>query len=81
MNVEKTLTQEWLEKYRLFRYGAVQETGLVYKEAVQERRVREDSTVKWSQFRTQKIRREITRVLGGLLEIAVTNVKDSRVTI
>ena len=52
MNVENTRIKGWLEKHRLFRAEAVQETSLLYKEAVQGRRVRR-SSLKWNRFFTR----------------------------
>jgi len=75
MNEETVGIREWLEKYRLFKREAVQELTGLYKEAVQPRRMR------WSQFRTQKIRREIARLLGDLLDLAVTFAKDDGLTL
>jgi len=74
MNDKERRNEKWLEKYRLFRREAVQELTCLYKEAVQPRRA--SSAVRWHQFRTQKIRREIARLLGDLLDLAATFAKD-----
>jgi len=75
---------EWLEKHRRIRDEAVQILTDLYEEAVPKaRRVRRrrDYTVKWRQFRTQRIRREIARILGDLLDLAVVYTKDETLSI
>ena len=84
MKVNNPLFAEWLEKYRRIRNEAVQIlTGLFIEAVPKARRVRprRGYTVKWRQFRTQRIRREIARILGDLLDLAVTYAKDKTVNL
>ena len=84
MTVNNPRFAEWLEKYRRIKDEAVQILTDLYEEAVPKaRRVRRrrDYTVKWRQFRTQRIRREIARILGDLLDLAVTYAKDETLSI
>ena len=84
MKVNNPLFAEWLEKYRRIRNEAVQILTGLYREAVPTaRRVRprREYTVKWRQFRTQRIRREIARILGDLLDLAVVYTKDETLSI
>jgi len=80
MTVKNPRLAQWLEKYRWFMDEAVQILTGLYREAVPKarrvRRKRDKFTVKWRQFRTQRIRREIARILGDLLDLAVTYAKD-----
>jgi len=84
MKVNNPRLSEWLEKYRRIKDEAVQILTGLYREAVPTaRRVRprREYTVKWRQFRTQRIRREIARILGDLLDLAVTYAKDETLSI
>jgi len=80
MTMKNPRLAQWLEKYRWFMDEAVQILTGLYREAVptarRVRRRRDRFTVKWRQFRTQRIRREIARILGDLLDLAVTYAKD-----
>ena len=85
MTVKNPRLAQWLEKYRRIRNEAVQILTGLYKEAVptarRVRRKRDKFTVKWRQFRTQRIRREIARILGDLLDLAVTYAKDENLNL
>ena len=58
MTVKTQWLAKWLAKHGPFRTEAVQETMLLYKEAVQRRRVKAYLMID-SQFRVQKNRREM----------------------
>ena len=64
---------EWLEKFKRFMDEASQ---YFIKKPSRKRPFREIRKIKWHQFITQKIRREIVRGLGELYEIALNFAKN-----
>ena len=70
---ENKRIQEWLEKFNLFLDESLQGIHRIYP-----RRAHledKEDKVKWYGFRTQKIRRDIVRGLGELLDTALSFAK------
>ena len=76
MNEENTRIREWLEKYNAFYNESIPKLHLLYKEYGPKSRRRRETT-RWYHFRTQSIRKEIARLLGDLLDLAVAFAKDN----
>jgi hypothetical protein len=79
-SLKNELIDKWLAKYRLFHLRSIAEMRAI-RGKVDTRKVKGKDKIKWYNFPTQVIRRDIARGLGELYDISLEFAREDALTL